>query len=818
MIPLLFLGVCSSLPAAAPDYARDIKPLMASHCTSCHGAEKQRASLRLDSADGMRKGGNRGPAVIPGDSKSSVLLKAIAGADKFAPMPPKGPRLTEVEIALLRDWIDAGARAPSGEVVTQSVTSRHWAFQPIVRSALPEVKATDRVRNPIDRFILARLEREKISLSPEADRVTLLRRVSLDLTGLPPTPQEVDAFQADTAPDAYEKAVDRLLASPHYGERRARHWLDLARYADSNGYSIDAPRSIWKYRDWVIDAFNRNLPFDQFVTEQLAGDLLPNATLEQRIATGFHRNTSLNQEGGIDVEQFRVEAIVDRVNTTGSVFLGLTVGCCQCHDHKFDPLSQREYYQLFAFFNNSDDPTLELGDPAQKRKRLQLTKEISAVEKRLHTLDRYTPEKLERWEGSLSPESRASLPASIQHILTIAVNGREPDQQEALIAAYRRSEQVSHVVAGLGQPLPFAATAHASALDARLRMEKRLAQLNRELPDIPTTLVVNECTTPRATTVMLAGDFLRKGATVSPDTPSVLPPMKPNGTPNRLELARWLVDPANPLTARVAVNRFWQDYFGLGIVETDNDFGTRGTLPSHPELLDWLAGEFIRTGWDVKAMQRLIVTSATYRQSSNTRPESMSIDPRNRLLARQARVRLDAEVVRDVALASSGLLNPKVGGPSVFPPQPTGVYAFTQVPRTWKASTGRDRYRRGMYTWFWRSAPHPGLTVFDAPDASTTCTRRNRSNTPLQALTLLNDQGFYELAQGLANRIMKEGGNDDDSRLAYGFRLCVARQPKPAERELLAGLLQQESGRGEVNAWTTVARVLLNLDEFITRE
>jgi hypothetical protein len=815
----LVAGAVALAPAASADYARDVKPLLAKACTGCHGPDKQRASLRLDTAAGIRKGGNSGPAVVPGDSSASLLLKAVTGTDKVAAMPPKGPRLSAGEIALLRAWVDAGAPAPAGETVAASSAAKHWAFRPVVRPTPPEVKDTAWVRNPINRFVLARLEREGIRPSPEADRVTLLRRVSLDLTGLPPSPAEVDAFLADHSPDAYEKAVDRLLASPHYGERRARHWLDLARYADSNGYSIDAPRSIWKYRDWVIDAFNKNLSFDRFITEQLAGDLLPGATVEQRVATGFHRNTPINQEGGIDLEQFRVEAIVDRVNTTGSVFLGLTVGCCQCHDHKFDPLAQREYYQLFAFFNNSDDPTLELGTPEEIRKRSRLRAEIAKVEKRLHTLDRTTPEKIEKWEGGLSPASRAMLPAEIQHILTIAVNGREPEQVDALTTAYRRTEQVGHALAGLTQPTPLTAAAHAVALDARIAMENRLRALRHDLPDVPSTFVVDERQKPRETYVMLGGDFLRKGTTVTPGTPAVLPPLAAKAAPDRLDLAHWLTDPTNPLTARVAVNRFWQDYFGPGIVETDNDFGTRGTPPTHPELLDWLASEFIRSGWDVKGFQRLIVTSATYRQSSHARPDLASVDARNRLLARQSRLRLDAEVVRDVALAASGLLNPKVGGPSVYPPQPAGVYAFTQVPRTWKASTGKDRYRRGMYTYFWRSAPHPGLAVFDAPDASTACTRRNRSNTPLQALTLLNDQGFYELARGLADRILKEGGPDDAGRIALAFRLCLARQPKPAEAQTLARLLHEQSvGHEPHDAWTTVSRVLLNLDEFITRE
>jgi Protein of unknown function (DUF1553)/Protein of unknown function (DUF1549) len=610
-----------------------------------------------------------------------------------------------------------------------------------------------------------------------------------------------------------------LLASPHYGERRARRWLDMARYADSNGYSIDGPRSIWKYRDWVIDAFNKNLPFDRFVIEQLAGDLLPGATVEQRVATGFHRNTPLNQEGGIDVEQFRVEAVVDRVNTTASVFLGLTLGCCQCHDHKFDPFSQREYYRLFAFFNNSDDPTLELGDPGLVGERSRLQSEITRTEKRLRTLDRATSEKVEKWEGGLSPASRALLPAAVQHILTIAINGRDPQQEEALLTAYRRTDEVHHVVAGIGQPLPFAAAAHAAALDARMTMERQLASLRGRLPDVPSTLVVNERTKPRDSYVMLGGDFLRHGESVSPGTPAALPALASPAAPSRVDLAIWIVDARNPLTARVAVNRFWQDYFGIGLVETDNDFGTRGTPPSHPELLDWLASEFVRTGWDVKRMQRLIVTSSTYRQSSHARPELAAVDARNRLLARQNRLRLDAEIVRDAALVASGLLNPGVGGPSVYPPQPAGVYAFTQVPRTWKTSNGPDRYRRGMYTYHWRTAPHPGLTVFDAPDASTACTRRSRSNTPLQALTLLNDQGFYELARGLAERVLNEQGLDDAGRIDRAFRLCLSRSPKPSEAEALTRLLHDpEVSRDARPAWTAVARALLNLDEFITRE
>lgn len=832
------------LPLAAaagpPDYLRDVKPLLAKHCVSCHGPEKQRSSLRLDTAGGLRKGGNSGSAILAGKSGESLLIKAVTGAEGVEAMPPKGTRLTAAEVATLRAWIDAGAKAPAEEIAVKPGPAKHWSFQPIQRPAEPAVKRGDWARNPIDRFILARLEKEGIAPSPEADRTTLLRRLYLDLIGLPPSPRDIDEFMNDARPGAYERLVERLLDNPHYGERWGRHWLDQARYADSNGYSIDAPRTIWKYRDWVIDAINRDLPFDRFTVEQLAGDLLPGATPAQLTATGFHRNTQINQEGGIDLEQFRVEAIVDRVNTTGSVWLGLTVGCCQCHDHKFDPISQREYYQFFAFLNNVDEPTIELAPAVEIKKRDLAQATLKQRQARLGTVDRTTDEKIMAWEGKLDPELRATLSKEIQHILTIAVAGRSPAQTAAITAAYRKFDQARHLAGGVGNPLPFLGAAHVSTLLERRALEVEIADLQKQVPSIPSSMVVKERAQPRQTYIHLGGDFTRKGAVVGPGTPAVLPALPKAEKPNRLDLARWLVDPKNPLTARVVVNRFWQAYFGTGLVETDNNFGTQGTPPSHPELLDWLASEFVARGWSMKAMHRLIVTSATYRQSSHTRPELATIDPRNRLLARQSRLRLEAEVVRDLALGASGLLTPKIGGPSVFPPQPEGVYAFTQIPRTWQASRGPDRYRRGMYTFFWRSAPHPGLVVFDAPDATSTCTRRNRSNTPLQALTLLNDQAYLEFAQGLAARVLREASASEESRLDHAFRLCLARPPKPRETAVLRRLLEQQTesfrrapqdarlvvpagsasdaGLPHLAAWTTVARALLNLDEFITRE
>jgi mono/diheme cytochrome c family protein len=823
--------------ALAADFTRDVKPVLDKHCVKCHGPDQQRAGLRLDSARGAGAGGNSGPALVPGQAARSLLVKAVTCADAdgdVKPMPPKGPRLTPAEVAVLRAWIDAGAKVPAGEAQLFGRTkSSHWAFQPVVRPAEPAVRNPAWARNGIDRFILTRLEKDGVAPSPEADRVTLIRRLHLDLTGIPPTPAEVDAFLADRSPGAYERLVDRLLASPHYGERWGRHWLDQARYADSNGYSIDSARSIWKYRDWVIGALNADRPFDRFTVEQLAGDLLPGATAEQKIATGFHRNTQINEEGGIDLEQFRVEAVVDRVNTTGSVWLGLTIGCCQCHDHKFDPISQRDYYQLFAFFNQSDDPRLDLASPDVMRRRGELQAEATRLEKQLFAIEKLSEETLESWVGSLSPAARKTLPKRLQGIVGLPPNGRNARQQQELWAGYRKVDQVRHAVGGYAGTFALLANVHLHT--ARVKLERGIAQARRKTPTSLTTMVLDERKMPRMTYVQLGGDFLRKGALVGAAVPAVLPPLPPKQGPTRLDLARWLVDGTNPLTGRVLVNRLWQYHFGQGLVETENDFGTQGTPPTHPELLDWLADELVRRGWRLKEMHRLIVTSATYRQSSNARPDLRTLDPRNLLLARQNRLRLEAEVVRDVALATSGLLTTTVGGPGVFPPQPEGVYSLTQVPKNWVASTGPDRYRRGMYTYFWRSAPHPGLTVFDAPDATATCTRRNRSNTPLQALTLLNDHAFLECAQAFAARVLREG----DDRLSQAFRLTVSRPPSAREREILQGLLVKQRERFAANeeearalvaeplpgvapaeqaAWVQVARALLNLDEFITRE
>ena len=659
-------------------------------------------------------------------------------------------------------WNALGLQGKEGE---------HWAFIPPQHHAPPVVKQADWPKNPIDRFILAELESTNLKPSPETDTITLLRRVHLDVIGLPPTPDEVKAFLADQRPNAYEVIVERLLASPRYGERWGRHWLDAARYADSDGYSHDAPRVMWQYRDWVIRATNDDLPFDQFVVEQLAGDMLPNATAAQRVATGFHRNTQINSEGGVDREQFRIDSIFDRVATTGEVLFGLTFGCAQCHDHKYDPIKQVEYYRMFAYYNQVDEPRREIPTTAEFNEQKNHDQKVTELSAKVNSAE----------QGS----------------------------------------------------------------DTRKKLEAELAKLKKTRPRATTALVMMQRSSPRVTHRFIQGNFTRPAEVMKPGVPGILHSFPESESANRLDFARWVTSRKNPLMARVTMNRMWLHYFGKGIVETENDFGTQGSAPSHPVLLDWLAAEFMRTQWSRKAMHRLMVTSATYRQSSKQRADLTEADPYNNLLGRQSRLRLDAEIVRDNALAASGLLSTKMGGPGVFPPQPPGCMNLGQHRRNWTASKGEDRYRRAVYTYRWRATPHPALKVFDAPDAFASCTRRIRSNTPLQALTLLNDPAFFEIAQGLAERVLKEGGKTDEARIALGVRLCLAREPDARElsvlksflsrqRELYAGMdvetlsavvhrahgaeAVDEAQRSEQAAWVMLARVLLNLDETITRE
>ena len=858
---LLLCGAMSLAQEAAvgESYSTQIKPLLAKHCALCHGSQKQQSGLRIDSAQGILDGGDTGPAIVPGDSAKSILAQAIMGAEGISKMPPEGPSLSAAEIALIRKWIDDGAKSPANEIADAAASrkSDHWSFQPVQRHVPPDVTLRGAVRSPLDSFVVARLERERIAPSPEADRATLIRRVTLDLLGVPPTPDELHDYLNDTAPDAFERLVDRLLASPHFGERWGRDWLDAARYADSNGYTRDMPRTIWSYRDWVVDAFNRNLPFDEFVIEQLAGDMLPNAQLDQIVATGFHRNTLINEEGGTDPEQFRIEAVVDRVNTTGTVFLGLTVGCCQCHDHKYDPLSQREYYQFFAFFNNAaftggdpSAPRIDVPSPEQfgrgePERQKAIRSEIAKLDEEVKASAEAILADQYEWEKTLTDDDKKKLPFNVKNGVDLPVRDRSATHKRD-VDAYFRTQTVAR---------------------EKYPQLEQIAKLRDAEPKFPSTMIMNELPKPRDTFIHLRGDFLRKGAKVEPAVPAVLGKVEgrrlkvdgqkeepltgvsssPSSSPStlntqsstRLDLARWLTASDNPLTARVTANRIWQKYLGRGLVETENDFGTQGTPPSHPELLDWLASEF-RGTWDNKRFHRLLVTSSTYRQSSRHRPELAEIDPVNKLLARQSRLRLDAEIIRDAALTASGLLTTELGGPPVYPPQPDGVFDFTQDKKQWKTATGSDRHRKAMYTQLWRSSLYPAMTVFDFPDANVTCTRRVRSNTPLQSLTLANDLTFVEFSRGLASRLLAAPMNDDSQRITLACELCLSRQPSSQELARLRGYLDEQRSHfasdlksaadfapnplpadiaaPEAAAWMAVSRVLMNLDEFITRE
>jgi hypothetical protein len=809
-------------------YETSVRPLLAKHCSRCHGAEKQQASLRLDYAAGIKTGGDSGPALVPGKSADSLIVKALLGQDDVSKMPPEGDGPTPDAIAKIAAWIDAGAIAPADEPVPEPKArhSDHWSFQPVEPVTPPVVAGA---RNAIDAFVAARLQAAELSMSPEASRETLLRRVTLDLIGLLPAPDEIAEYRGDPAPDAYERMVDRLLASPHYGERWGRYWLDAARYADSNGFTRDMPRTIWPYRDWVVDAINRNLPFDEFTVEQIAGDLLPNPTLDQLVATGFHRNTLINEEGGTDPEQFRVEAVVDRVNTTGAVFLGLTIGCAQCHDHKYDPITQRDYYRLYAFYNQtlfepSDPyaPKIDVPTPWQRQQGLperkqQIRAEIKKLEQELKDRDAEIVAETEAWVKTLTPEDKNKLPFNVKNAVELPPNDRS-DQHKRDLDAYYRGLDIAK------QKYP---------------QLQKIAELKASEPQFATTMVTSAAKEPRETHIQLRGDFLRNGAQVTANVPAVLPGLPEAEQTGRLELAKWLVSPTNPLTPRVTVNRAWQKLFGRGIVETENDFGAQGEPPTHPLLLDWLATRFVDTGWDNKALHRLMVASATYRQSSALRPELAEHDSPNKLLGRQSRLRLDAELIRDVGLSASGLLCEELGGPSVTPPQPEGVFDFTQDKKPWTPATGKDRYRRALYTQLLRSSLYPSLMVFDYPDPNSTCTRRNRSNTPLQALTLANDLAFMEFTRGLASRLLSQPTADDSARLTAAFELCLTRSPNSQERNRLLSYLQSQRAEfgaatelsalaplppvagvaaSEGAAWTMICRVLMNLDEFITRE
>ncbi len=1039
---LVVAGFCAVLfnddflaQSGGVDFRRDIEPIFRANCYKCHGTQKASSQLRLDLKASAMKGGMTGAVILPGSSKDSRLMHRILGEGGEQRMPLGGEPIKPEQIELIRKWIDQGAVWPddSGLRTQGSGLPTHWAFVKPSRPALPVVKNKSWVRTPIDNFILAEIEKQGLAPSPDASKETLIRRLSLDLTGLPPTLKEVDEFLADKSPDAYEKLVERMLASPHYGERWGRWWLDAARYADTNGYEKDLPRSIWPYRDWVIAAFNKDLSFDRFTIDQLAGDLLPNPTLDQRVATGFLRNSMLNQEGGVDPEQFRVEGLIDRVDAIGKAFLGLTISCAQCHTHKFDPIKHDEYYKFYAFINSDDEPEIEVPNAKVTNQRGEILAKVSKIEDELMKSAPDPSKRMADWErqmqydegqwtvlddtsifasfgvkfdrledGSYIPKGDNSTSNNYKitartklknitgiriefladhtlprngpgraldgsfYVTEFAVEAAALDKPESTVKVALTESSVDfeladfpvkNVIDGdmnthwssdagpvdrnqdrkmvfatkqpagfengtvlnfqlaqkfddtikIGNVMPNVGRFRISVTTANkpyadllptnvrhilsIQPGKRTAQQQREvfsfyrttvkewsqanakihelMKDWPygaTTMALAPRHTPRETRIFRRGDWKRPGEPVTPGTPAVLHPFSQNAPRNRLGMAQWIVDKDNPLTSRVIVNRIWQQYFGVGLVTTPEDFGSRCELPSHPELLDWLAVEFMsggagergsgRTrnqqskageGWSIKHLHRLIVNSAVYRQSSQVTPKLQEADPTNRWLARAPRLRVEAESIRDIVLQASGLLSLKIGGPSVYPQIPEGVLNLGYAtPMPWPTSTGEDRYRRAMYTFWKRSVPYPSLLVFDQPNSDISCARRVRSNTPLQALTTLNDQMFLEAAQALSLRVFKEGGTDDRAKLVYAFRLCTGRAPDDFELRQLQELLREQqsyfNGRTsaavyvtssdfnnlpegpegidlhKVAPWTMVARVLLNLDETITRE
>jgi len=1036
---LVLVSTILPLFGAAPtiEFNRDVRPILSDKCYTCHGpdAKSKNVPFRLDSEAAAKAdlaGGKR--AIVEGDPSSSELIRRVTAEKPALRMPPAftGVQLSAAEIETLKQWIAQGAK-----------WQKHWSFIPPVRAPLPEVKNAAWARNSIDRFVLKRLEQDGLEPSPEANKETLIRRVSLDVTGLPPTPAEIDAFLHDSTPNAYEKVVDRLLASPRYGERMAFRWLDGARYADSNGYQFDGERIMWRWRDWVIAAFNRNQPFDRFALEQIAGDMLPNATLDQKIASGFNRNHRANTEDGIIPEEYAVEYVVDRVETTSAVFLGLTLGCARCHDHKYDPFTQKEFYQVFAYFNNvpevgramkygNSPPMIAAPTADQQRKLDEFDARIRTIEDFLRKRGGATAQVEQKWQrdavsgesaywtprrgltGALSFDNREFKPqdgaittapgrigraasfdgktfvgagpianfdiddrftlscwiysedvpeGSVMSRMVDNLKGKgfgvhfdkgrlhfnvtsnwdddairleteqtiEPKQWHQITVTYsgsRMAEGVHVYVDGqlaktrvlldtLYRPFrnaggvfkePFrigtgwgaerrfrglidevrvysrelnaeeiSALALAESVQEIARkpgaqrssietLELHWYYLENAAPDdlrdawqrladvreekekfersLPTVMIMAESSPPKPTFLLTRGAYDHPAGKVSSGVPAVLPPLPAAAPNNRLGFAEWLVDPSNPLLARVTVNRFWQMYFGTGLVKSVEDFGSQGEWPSDPELLDWLATEFVRTGWDVKALQKLILTSATYRQSSKVNPDLLQRDPENRLLARGPRFRLPAEMIRDQALYDAGLLTEKVGGPSVKPYQPAGLWKETSMQdMDYVQSRGEDLYRRSLYTFWKRTIAPPEMVNFDAATRESCVVRETRTNTPLQALNLMDDVTFVEAARFIGQRMMKEGGSTVDDRLRFGFRLVTGRLPSAKEQEVLRGSLQfhldyfsnkageieaylsQGESRPdskldarELAAYASVASMLLNLDEAVTKD
>jgi hypothetical protein len=823
-LSLLVSGLLAPLVRANPpaeppvDFTRDIRPILAANCFKCHGLDDKarKAGLRLDVRDAALKPARSGLiAIVPREPDKSELLQRVTNDIDTARMPPAktGKPLSAKQIDLLKRWIEQGAPY-----------AQHWAFVKPQRPPVPEVHDKNWPVNPIDNFILARLEKEGLHPTAPLERYALARRVAIDLTGLPPTLEEAERFAKDDRPDAYERFVDQMLAKPAYGERWAQVWLDLARYADSQGFANDPDRTIWRWRDWVIQAFNDNMPYDRFTVELLAGDLLPNPTTSQLIATGFHRNTLTNTEGGTDPEEFRSAAIVDRVNTTFQVWMGLTMGCAQCHNHKYDPILQKEYFQVYAIFNSCEDanggndaPTISVAAVGKEKEFAEVTPQLEEARKNYDAETKAVDALQAEWEKTVDHEK---LPKDLADLLAQPADKRDK-KLVAKLQAYHRSQSEAW-----------------KKLDAEVKeLTARSTQLGT------TTPVLRELKKPRVTNIQHRGNFLDKGEQVNPGFPEAFAPPADNGPITRLTLANWLVGPDNPLTARVAVNRLWEEMFGVGLVQTSEDFGVQGEPPSHPELLDWLATEYVRTDWDTKKMLKLFVMSATYRQSSQVSPELAKRDSFNRLLARGPRVRLSAEAIRDQTLFAAGLLSAKMYGPPVQPPRPTfGLSAAFGSSTDWQPSTGEDRYRRALYTRWRRNAPYPSQTTFDAPERTVCNVRRLRTNTPLQALVTLNDPVYVEAAQAMARRIVKDGGDSTKDRVTFAFRTVLIRPPSDKETQRLIDLYDKvhaqyekdpakatamatkllgpapkEMNVTDLAAWTVVANVLLNLDETLAK-
>jgi hypothetical protein len=1021
----------------AVSFEKHVLPVLKAKCYSCHDAKQGKADLRLDVRARAFKGGESGAkGIVVGKSAESEIYKRVTATDDAEKMPPKGEPLTEKEAANLKAWIDAGAKW--ADSLSGEASGKHWAFVPPVRPSVPAG-----LPHPIDGFVIARLEKAGLKPSPQAEKHTLVRRLYLDLIGLPPTPAEVEAFVNSKEPDAYENLVERLLASKHYGERWGRLWLDAARYADSDGYEKDKPRFVHFYRDWVVNALNRDLPYDRFVIEQIAGDLLPNATQDQKVATGFLRNSMINEEGGIDPEQFRMEAMFDRMDAVGKSVLGLTIQCAQCHTHKFDPLTHAEYYRLFAFLNTAHEASVTVYTPEEQQKRAELFRQIREIEDDLrhkmpdwkakmrvweesvrndqpkwsvhrpeldssggqkhYLLDDgsvlaagYAPTKMNEpftakpplktitavrlevlndptlprggpgrsiyglfglteitvevagkkmkiasatadanppetplepifddkskkkrvtgpvefaidgkdetaWTTDVGPgrsnvprkavfvfEKPVDVPAGAKVTVKLAQNHggwNSDDNQTNNLGRFRLS--LTDAKDPKADPLP----AKVRALLAKPREQRTEAEefavfstwrttvpewkeanekiddLWRQHPAGQSQLVLDEMAKPRATHLLKRGDFLKPAEQISAGVPAFLNPLPKDAPTDRLGFARWLVSKDSPTTARAFVNRVWQAYFGAGLVGTPEDFGTQADPPTHPELLDWLACEFMEPSfnpftpnpspsrgegsgrpWSVKHLHRLIVTSATYKQASKLTLELRDRDPTNKLLARGPRFRVDAEVVRDVALSVSGLLNDRVGGPPVYPPIPAFMTLppASYGPKTWPESTGPDRYRRSLYVFKFRSVPYPALQAFDAPTGDFSCVKRPRSNSPIQALIGLNEPVFVEAAQALGRRLLVEGGKTDAERVGFAFRLCVGRTPTAAEASAVLELLAKQLAKfsdptadpwsvafskpeeyrklpnaatpAQLASWVAVARVMLNLDETMTKE